>query len=849
MKKILAICMAALLLLSAVPVSLVLAEGDAAKIVGTVDKATACPGEEIVLTVSLENNPGLAGWIVDIDFDASVLELTAQNKAETWASVDGCLFSFSKINKQSPANALWCEYSAGQNYDFNGEMFSFTFKVKEDAVFGDYTINLYCSDPDNLCNIDYQTVNAEFVSPSITVGHDYDNNCDVDCNKCEAVREVAPHEYDSVVAATPSCSEPGLMTHNCIHCGAATASEPIDATGEHIYGEVVATPSCGVDGYITHECIYCGQATASEPTVLPATGEHVYGGECDADCNVCGQGREVAVEHTYDYDCDADCNVCGEIRDASHVYTYVCDKICSICNELTNESAEHSIIAVDAKDATCYENGNIAYWYCEHCGYAWADEALTMQTNLLAVVIPMAHLPATHVEAKAPSCYENGNIEYWYCEACGQAWLDAECTLNTNLLAVILPMAHQPATHVAAATPSCTETGNIEYWFCEACGQAWLDAECTLNTNLQAVKLGASCSYGAIHNEGIEPGCHYKGRVENWYCANCDVYYLDAECTVITNYLSCTIPALESTATYAPAVEATCYENGNVEYWYCEKCEQVWADEALTQLTNRLNVVVPMGHAEATHVEAKAPSCYENGNIEYWYCADCGQAWLDAECHLNTNLLAVILPMAHQPATHVAAATPSCANGNIEYWFCEACGQAWLDAECTLNTNLLAVILPATHGHINHVAGVDATVDAAGNIEYWQCEDCEQIWTSENLTGAVDSIEDVIIPALGEPSDPDQPATPSEPGDDNNDGNKPGDNDGNKPGDDNNDGNKPGDIVDGDDNQGSADINKPGDDVQEDTDKMGENTLPVVLCGMFALIAAAAVVLFSKKKA
>jgi hypothetical protein len=52
----------------------------------------------------------------------------------------------------------------------------------------------------------------------------------------------------------------------------------------------------------------------------------------------------------------------------------------------------------------------------------------------------MAHAEATHVEAKAPTTTENGNIEYWYCEACGQAWLDADCTRNTNLKAVVLPM-------------------------------------------------------------------------------------------------------------------------------------------------------------------------------------------------------------------------------------------------------------------------------------------------------------------------------------------------------------------------------------------------------------------------
>ena len=53
----------------------------------------------------------------------------------------------------------------------------------------------------------------------------------------------------------------------------------------------------------------------------------------------------------------------------------------------------------------------------------------------------MAHAEATHVEAKAATCTENGNIEYWYCEACGQAWLDADCTLNTNLKSVIVPSA------------------------------------------------------------------------------------------------------------------------------------------------------------------------------------------------------------------------------------------------------------------------------------------------------------------------------------------------------------------------------------------------------------------------
>ena len=44
-----------------------------------------------------------------------------------------------------------------------------------------------------------------------------------------------------------------------------------------------------------------------------------------------------------------------------------------------------------------------------------------------------------HVDAKAATCAANGNIEYWYCDVCGMAWLNAECTMNTNLRAVITP--------------------------------------------------------------------------------------------------------------------------------------------------------------------------------------------------------------------------------------------------------------------------------------------------------------------------------------------------------------------------------------------------------------------------
>ena len=73
--------------------------------------------------------------------------------------------------------------------------------------------------------------------------------------------------------------------------------------------------------------------------------------------------EEVACQHEYDNACDVDCNLCYETREVSH-----------------------NVIHVEAKEATCATNGNIEYWFCDVCGFAWLDADCTMNTNLKAVI-------------------------------------------------------------------------------------------------------------------------------------------------------------------------------------------------------------------------------------------------------------------------------------------------------------------------------------------------------------------------------------------------------------------------------------------------------------------------------
>ena len=257
-------------------------------------------------------------------------------------------------------------------------------------------------------------------------------------------------------------------------------------------------------------------------------------------------------------------------------------------NAITPEH-KHSLVKVEAKAPTCTTEGNIEYWYCTGCD--WMETTGGVATNRLAVILPITH-DLQHVEAKAATCLELGNIEYWACKNCDR--IEVAGGVLSNIKAVQLPTLDHTIEHVAAKAAACEAEGNVEYWYCTVCGYAWLDEARTLVTNLQSVKLGAT--HDLVHYE---------------------------------------------------AKAATCLELGNIEYWACKNCDRI--EVAGGVLSNIKAVMLPTLAHDIEHVAAKAPTATENGNIEYWYCKVCGYAWLDDLCTKNTNLKAVILPATGEP--------------------------------------------------------------------------------------------------------------------------------------------------------------------------------------------------------
>ena len=75
------------------------------------------------------------------------------------------------------------------------------------------------------------------------------------------------------------------------------------------------------------------------------------------------------------------------------------------------------------------------------------------------------------------------------------------------------------------------------------------------------------------------------------------------------------------------------------------------------------------------HVEAKEATCQELGNVEYWYCSDCGAAWLDETLTMFTNLRAVITFVDHDRGD-----TPDCQDA-----ICGTCGETVEGFGCISN--------------------------------------------------------------------------------------------------------------------------------------------------------------------
>lgn len=122
------------------------------------------------------------------------------------------------------------------------------------------------------------------------------------------------------------------------------------------------------------------------------------------------------------------------------------------------------------------------------------------------------------------------------------------------------------------------------------------------------------CQNDDCNEKRIDVGKHIDSDINN-KCdvCNCNIYYMGLKHSVV----------------YIPEVPASCDADGTSAYFYCNDCDKWFSDPNGTkEITDHTSIVIPKGH-NLTFVPAKDATCTENGNIDYYLCVCCFKFFSD----------------------------------------------------------------------------------------------------------------------------------------------------------------------------------------------------------------------------
>ena len=90
---------------------------------------------------------------------------------------------------------------------------------------------------------------------------------------------------------------------------------------------------------------------------------------------------------------------------------------------------EHTLRQMKAKEATCFEDGNLAYWECTECKKLFSDAEGEDEVAAEEVTLPAHHTPQFVAAVKGEGTFETSSIAHYVCTVCGSMFANEACTL------------------------------------------------------------------------------------------------------------------------------------------------------------------------------------------------------------------------------------------------------------------------------------------------------------------------------------------------------------------------------------------------------------------------------------
>ncbi len=278
------------------------------------------------------------------------------------------------------------------------------------------------------------------------------------------------------------------------------------------------------------------------------------------------------------------CNVCSfryqeEIPANGHTWketgrTVYCTKAgtidykCNVCGATKQDKVDavgHTFSDVtEKKEPTCTEVGYEAYKTCTVCNLYFAENAEAFaEGNATKTEIPAAgHKYGTWIAEIPATCEDAGTLGHYHCSVCK---LDFDAEYNKLDSLVISANGHNYGTWIAEIPATCEDTGTLGHYHCDACGKNFDESKAELDS-LEIPSNGHN--YGDLIAE-VPATCVKTGTKAHYDCADCDKYFDENQ-----NELSSLVIAIDPDNHDLVNVEAkvpTCEEDGYKAYEYCQR--------------------------------------------------------------------------------------------------------------------------------------------------------------------------------------------------------------------------------------------------------------------------------------
>lgn len=449
-----------------------------------------------------------------------------------------------------------------------------------------------------------------------------------DLSSDSACRHEALIHHDAV---EPQCFEYGNIEYwTCEKCGKYFSDA--SAENEITYSDTVLEPRHYVPDWEIDYTGHKGKCSICD-TILD--GEHEYND--NGICRICGYDSNHKHELVFmpakaatcaeygNVDC-WQCSVCGMFfRDAQGEQPM--DK-----SEALIERPPHNLIIHQYVAGTCISEGSIYYVECTVCGKYFLDNECVNEISAEDTVIPVSdnsHGPIYQNPYKAPTCTEEGNLSYDQCSYCGKYFLDYTTGIEVSFEEIVIPPTGHSMTHHPYCASTCTAEGNVDFYYCEACGKYYSDVEGNNELSEQDIDI-PMIAHDAVYREYKPSTCTEEGNIAHWECVECGKLFSDKKCTTELSGQDIVVGCIAHKPELRSGKAATCLDDGNISYWECTCCGGLFADENCEEQISYEDTVIPAeGHI--------AGDKYEYDGIAHWLvCTTCKEV-IDREEHTFEN--------------------------------------------------------------------------------------------------------------------------------------------------------------------------------------------------------------------